>query len=403
MRSLLRYIFLDCWERKLISVCLAVVIWMAANHAPSTHKVYHNIAVRVINVPPDHTILGIKPNGLLPDPVSLHLKGDKTVLDQMTFRDFEVVIDASNKQQEWMAKIGKRNLTSFNPEWNLKKLVHRVAAQKVPVHLTPLVTEKIPVIVTQPLGEPPAHYQFLDINPYRFEVELKGPEAAIKQLKAKGIRLTFSLDKISKSDLDKLATEGIDLVNFPIPNDWKKISIPSISDHPILIDHPQAQQLAMEFTRSELIPLSKPIPITLFFPPDAPPLMDAEHYSLAKGQLLHIDHGQISLTKPLYAKGVSAQFAQIVEKRIQLSIVVDIKGGHPKLDWSVQFIQPQLLEDKYVSTLMSGSTNFPSYREARLRDHFRNYMQKFQLCHSDGSPLNLDLIVKDGKIHIQEN
>lgn len=404
---MVRNVFLQNWERKVISLFLAIVIWLVVNHSLTTTKILANVPVRLINIPIGMTVEGLQPNGMLSKKISLTLQGNKTELAEIAPNDIEIVLDAMDKSDEWLATITRKNLLSLNPDVNLSKAIKRVVIQRLPINFTRLVTEKIPVVVTQPIGEAPRDYQFLDIWPYRLTMTVSGPEAVIKQLKAKGMNLTFNLNDISRVDLESQDYKT-DEVSFFVPDAWKEISIPSLSDRPFTIDDPQVNDLRIDFVRSDLHPIAKAIPINLFFPPEHSLTLNPETYSLALGGIVQRFHGIHLLRKSLYAKGVSQLFVELVQDMLEISILLSPKNEKKQLDWSVQFLNPRVLEDKYVSILMSDDNttdNDPSYtkrREEYLRGRFRHYMNHFQLYKSDREKFDLKVQLQDQKITVEE-
>ena len=402
---LLRTVFLKNWERKVISLFLAIVIWLVVNHSLTTTKVLENVPVRLINIPVGMTVEGLQPNGMLSKKISLTLQGNKTELAEIAPNDIEIVLDAMDKSDDWLATITHKNLLSLNPDLNLSKTVKRVVTKRHPITLTRLVTEKIPVIVTQPIGEAPKDYQFLDIWPYCLSMTVSGPEAVIKELKAKGINLTFNLGDISRADLESL-NHKTDEVSFYIPEIWKEILIPDLSDRPFIIDDPDAHDMRIDFVRSDLHPVGKAIPLNLFFPPEHSATLNPEIYSLAIGGLVQQKHGIRMLNKPLYAKGVSHLFVELVQEMLEISILLSPKTE--KLEWSVQFLNSRVLEDKYVSILMSddtGSDTDLSYlkrREEYLRERFRHYMNEFRLYKSEREKFDLKVELQDHQIVVEE-
>lgn len=404
---MIRNVFLQNWERKVISLFLAIVIWLVVNHSLTTTKILENVPIRLINIPTGMTVDGLQPNGMLSKKISLTLQGNKTELAEIASNDIEIVLDAMDKSDEWLATITRKNLLSLNPDVSLSKAIKRVVIQRLPINFTRLVTEKIPVVVTQPIGEAPRDYQFLDIWPYRLTMTVSGPEVVIKQLKAKGMNLTFNLNDISRVDLESQDYKT-DEVSFFVPDAWKEISIPSLSDRPFMIDDPQAGDLRIDFVRSDLHPIAKAIPINLFFPPEHSLILNPETYSLALGGIVQRFHGIHLLRKSLYAKGVSQLFVELVQDMLEISILLSPKNEKKQLDWSVQFLNPRVLEDKYVSILMSDDTstdNDPSYtkrREEYLRGRFRHYMNHFQLYKSDREKFDLKVQLQDHKITVEE-
>jgi len=402
----LRTVFLQNWERKVISLFLAIVIWLVVNHSLTTTKILENVPVRLINIPVGMTVEGLQPNGMLSKKISLTLQGNKTELAEIMSNDIEVVLDAMDKSDDWLATITRKNLLALNPDLNLTKAIKRVVIQRLPINFTRLVSQKIPVVVTHPIGQAPKDYQFLDVWPYTLSMTVSGPEEVIKQLKAKGINLTFNLSDISREQLES-QNNKTDEVSFFVPHSWKEISIPSLSDRPFVIDDVQANDLRIDFVRNDLHPIKKPIPINLFFPPEHSKTLNPETYSLAMGGLVHQFHGIHFLSRSLYARRVSRLFVDLVQEMLEISILLSPKT-EKQLDWSVQFLNPRVLEDKYVSILMSDdgeNNNDPVYvkrREEYLRGRFRHYMHQFKLYKSDQEKFDLKVELKGHKITIEE-
>jgi hypothetical protein len=403
----LRNFFLNHWERKLISLFLAVVIWLVVNHSLTTTKILENVAVRLINIPTGMTVEGLQPNGMLSKKITLTLQGNEIQLKEITANDVEIVLDAMDKSDEWLATITRKNLNALNPDIDLSKTIKRVVLQQMPITFTRMVTEKIPVLVTQPIGDAPRDFQFLDVWPYRLSMTVSGPEDTIRQLKSKGINLTFNLNDISRADLEALEYKS-DEISFFVPDSWKQIAIPSLSDSPFAIDDPQSMGIRIDFVRSDLHPIAKAIPITLFFPSEHSLTLNPESYTLALGGLIHQFHGLYLLRKSLYAKGVSRLFVELVQDMLEISILLVPKSEKKHLDWCVQFLNPRVLEDKYVSILMSDEEErdddpiLNKRREEYLRNRFRHYMNRFQLYKSDREKFDLNVELQDHQIVVQE-
>lgn len=411
MKTLLHDLFIRNWQRKSISLILAVIIWLVVNHSLTTTRTITNIPVRVINIPSGKTVEGLQSSGLLSKRITLTLTGNQKLLDELSAGDFEIVLDATDKQDTWIAPIIKKNLVSLNPDIDISKGVSRVSHQSLTIHLMKLVTDKIPVLITQPIGEPPRDYQFLDVWPYQLYLTISGPEEVVKRLKAKGLKLTFNLNEISKAELDALqsnpgAVKG-DEVSFFVPDQWKQVSLPLISDSPLEIDDPQAKALRIDFVRCDLLPIEKPIPLYLFFPLEYSSVLNPDTLSIQEDSFIKKMHGINMITDPLYAKGVSRLFVQVVRDMLEIVIIAAPKTDNSPLEWSVQFVNPRILEDRYVSTLMSDVTDDevkslqPHLREEYLRNRFRSYMNRFQFFKSDDTKLELNVESQNGKIVVK--
>ncbi len=397
----LKKIFLENWFRKLISLILAIILWLVVSHSMTSSKVVQNIPIRVLNLPEGKTIAGMQSNGTLQERISLTLQGNKNALDEVSEKDLEVVLDARGKPQEWIAAIGKKEVTSLNPDFNPAKALSRVIALDRTIKQSNLVTASIPIMVTQPIGEAPKGYQYLDIFPYQIQMTVTGPEETIKRLKARGgLKLTFNLSSISKVELDTLGASSkqkfSDEVSYFVPNSWKKISIPSLSDTPLEINDPQAKGLRIVFSRQDLLPIGSPIPVTVFFPHKHSKTINPETYSLATNDFIVKKNGCRMITAPLFAQGVSRAFLDLIKDRIQVVIIAAPKLDREQLLWSIQLIYPHDLENRFVAKMVSESVNEisdiqPHLREDFLRNRFRSYMNLLRLYTPTNKKLSLKI------------
>lgn len=408
MKTLLIRLFIQNWQRKLISLVLAMIIWMVVSHSMTVTKVMPNIPVRVINLAPEKTIEGMQVNGVLNKRISLTLIGHKAAMEELSAKDLEVVVDAKDKPAEWIATIDKKNLMSVSAEFDPGKISKVVPVEMI-FRQSKLVTEKIPVAITHPIGEVPRGYQFLDIWPYQLSVTVSGPEETVKRLKNRGLKLTFNLNDISQEELDALQNKNLgehaDEVSFLIPESWKKISLPYLSETPIEIDDPQAKSMRIDFSRQDLLPIGFSIPVTIFFPPKYSHTLNPETYSLATNHLIAKKNGIKVFNSPLYAQGVSRLFLDTVKDMVQMVIIASPKAERDTLLWNVQFMYPHELEDRYVAKVMSESNDEvydvqPHLLEDYLRNRFRSYMNRFRLYTSNNNKLSLKIELQANSISV---
>ncbi len=411
MKTLLHKIFIEHWSRKLIAVILSVIIWLVVNHTLTSTRNINNVPVRIIHLPQGKTVEGIQPNGRLAKKLTLTITGNKALIDELTPSDLEVVIDASEKPDEWIATITKKNLVSLNPEIEIGNGISRIYYPNFVIRMTKLITDQIPIVITQPIGEAPRGYQFLDVWPYHLSLTVSGPEEVVKRLKLKEQRITFNLNDISKSQLDELSIKSeanSEVISYFVPEQWKQINIPILSDAPIEIDDPQAKALRIDFIRCNLLPVNAPIQLSLFFPSKNLKNLNPENTSLISNKLVEFRNGTPLISYPLYANGVDSLFLQIVREMIEIVIIVDPKTDKKALDWSVQFVNPRQLEDKYVESLMSDVSDQdirlmqPTLREEYLRNRFRSYMNHFQMLRDEDDKFDLDISLSDQKIDVIE-
>ncbi len=398
-------LFLSNWDRKLTALLLAISLWLIVSKSMTTIETLDNVPVRLINIPAGMTAKGLLSSGVLSERISLSLQGNKSLIKDLTANDLEVVLDATDKSDEWLAAISRKNLISLNPDIDLAKTVKRVVVQRLPISFTRMITEKIPVNITDPIGEAPSGYQYLDVWPYYLSVTVSGPVEKINEFKTKGIDLTFDLSKLTREDLEK-AESASNEISYLVPDECKQVVLPTLSDLPLMIDDPQARDLRVDFIKSGLHPLTKPIPVALFFPAGQNMNLNPETFSIALGGLIDQVRGIYMIKEPLFAKGASSLFVEVVQDMLQISIFVEPTEN--KLNWSIQFQNPRGLEDRYVSIIMSDSERthenpgLLKQREEYLRTRFRYYMNRFQLYKSETEKLDLAIEIDQNLVHIKD-
>lgn len=412
MKTLLEKIFIQNWQRKAVALLLGMIIWLVVNHSLTSTKTISNISVRVINLPPGKTVEGMQSNGKLNRKLTLTLVGNTNTLEELDSNDLEVVIDALDKPEEWINTITKKNLISLNPEIDLSNGISRIYQPNFTLRMTNLVSEDIPISITRPIGEAPRGYQFLDVWPYNMTVKITGPEDVIKRLKTKEQQLTFNLNDISKAQLDALATHQNSgksgVVSFLVPDQWKQIYIPLLSDEPIEVRDSPDKPLRIDFIRYTLIPLDFSPSVSIFYSPEYISTLNPYSLKIQAGNLISEDHGIFLIRTPLYAKGTDRLFTQIVKDWIEVVIIASPKSPGQPLDWSLQFVNASALEDQYVSTLISDTSDEdirqmrPSLREEYLRNRFRSYMNRFELYISENVKFELKAVLEGNLVKIEE-
>lgn len=404
MISLLRKFFLENWQRKFISLILAIVTWMAINHSATITKTFANIPVKVINIPLGKTIEGLHSDGTLNKKTSLTLTGYSSIVNELSENDLIVVLDATNKGTNWVPNITKKNLVSLNPDIDIHQGIRKIIHHEFSIHLSNLITEKIPIVITNPIGDPPKGFQFLSVWPYFLYITVSGPETSVKMLKSKGLKLTFNLNDITDADL-QTDSSNKEEAHFFVPANWKRVLIPSISDTPIDIDDPQAQRLHIDFVHKSVLPIDFPIPITLYFPSKYKETLNPDTYSLEPNAFISKKNGIYWITASLFAKGISSIFMDTVKDRMQLVILVSPKTEKPYLSWSVDFLFPSELEDKYVSKVLAlypeeTKSSQPELQEDFLRYRFRSYMNAFRLFLTETQKLSLQIELQASTITV---
>lgn len=410
MESLVPYFFFHQWQRKLVALVTATVIWIFVNHTITATKTIPSVPIRVINLPNDKTIQGLLPNGFLTKRATLTLSGTKDVIEQLEPGDLEIILDVSNQPSEGFAQINKKNLVSLNPNINLLKHITSVTHPEISIKMSPLLTEQIPIIVHTPIGEPPKGYEFLDIWPLTLTQTVSGPQDQVLNLKHQGLELVFNLDDITKEQLDAIQSNGSydDEVSFFIPEQWKKVTLPfSNKGGSVIINDPESKWLQINFLRQQLIAIPNELPIHVFYPLQYSETINPQTYPLVASQFVQFDHFVPFLKVPLFASHVSKLFVEIVKDSIELDIVTAPQTEREKLEWGISFVDDKHLEDTYVAFLLSnlkmsttGASTRNKEREKHYRQRFRTYMQQMTLYLSPQRKLEVESRLDNGKIRV---
>ncbi len=414
MNKSLSHYLSNHWKQKLIAIVIAIVAWWFVNQSIIETKVLVGVPIRITNLRPNKTIEGLLPNGILKRRTTLTLTGTKKVIESIEPGDIEVILDAEAAPNEWLVQISKKNIISLNPNIDLSKNIKSVASQEFIIKLSKFLTTEVPVRVGQPLGNLPRSYMFLGIWPERLSQTVSGPEEQVEKLKLEGIDLVFNLNDISPENLEQLTppetgTFSDDVINFQVPDSWKMVYIHFMSPPLQPINDPNAENMWIELLSKQFIPLESPIPIQVYYPTENLDQVNPESFRLAANNLVDTKEGIPFLNMRLHAYEVSQLFMQIVKDYMQITIIADPLENGKNLKWNVEFIQPQILENRYVAFLSK------QYRENTPDDHhpdqqkienwrnrFRNFMQKIRLYKSRHQRLELNISYENNSIVVRE-
>lgn len=412
MDSIIAKIFLNNWQRKLISLIAALVIWLVVNQSITDTKIIRNVPIRIVNIPLDRTISGLLPNGILSKRITLTLSGTKDVIDELEPGDLEVLIDASLiDHAEWILQVNKKNLISLNPNLDLHNHITQVSNNEFVIKISRLVTSKVPVTINRPVGDPPPGYEFLDIWPQRLYQTITGAEGEVRRIKESGLEVTFNLNDISKEDLDAIKTgqQGLqnDEISFFVPTKWKQVTIPFMNHVNEELNDPEAQTLRIDFLRKEFLPVEKQLPIRVFYPLKNAETLNPETHPLSQNTVItEKDHLMILNTK-VYTKDVSKLFLDVISDNIEIVVVASPLTEREFLQWSVEVVDPRQLENTYLAFLFANSANqknsqlpISKKREQQLRKRFRDYLQKLTLYTSPDQKLTLEGRLGKNKITV---
>lgn len=411
MRSLLKKLFIDNWQRKIVALILALITWFFVNHSLTISKTVSDVPIRVTNLPKDKAIKGMQSDGLLSNFASIEIQGNKNLIDRLTNSDLEILLDLKdNIKDVYSTIISKSNLISKNSTINIERAIKKIKPQELTIQLSKFAIEKIPIVITQPIGVCPKSYQLLDVWPYILYLTVSGPEEVLKNLKAKGLKLTFDLNSITEGELD--AIDAINkrgrknVVSFFIPTPWKRINIPEISMSPIDIDDPNAKTLRIDFIKKDFIPINTPIPIMLFFPNSISNKLNPSNITIANNDFVKKINGIDMLTIPLYVQGISQTFIDTTHEKIFILIQVEPNEDKKEMEWHVQTVFPRVIESSFIKNYLAEKSNDTSLDlqnpllEDYLKIQFRSYLNKFRLWISPNEKLYLKIILENNKIYI---
>lgn len=408
MESLIHKLFFHQWQRKLVALVTAMVIWIFVSHSITSSKTLPSVPVRVINLPTDQTIQGLLPNGFLSKRTTLTLTGSRDVIDQLEPGDVEIILDVSNLPSDGIVQITKKNLVSLNPNINLPSNVTSISHSEFLIKMRPILTEKIPVTIHPPIGDAPKGYEFLDIWPIHLMQTVSGPQEEVLNLKNQGLEITFNLNDITKEQLDALQGNDLydDEISFPIPEQWKKVNISFSSRGLENLNDSEANNLQITFLRQQLLPIKHDIPLSVFYPLKYSATINPDTYALSPSSFVQFKNHIPILIVSLYACNVSKLFLEVIKDNFEINIVAVPPTEREFLEWDINFIDETHLEDTYVAFLLSNSKITDSQqtknrdREKNFRQRFRLYVQNLTLYLSSQYKLELQCKLEDGKIRI---
>ena len=96
IRELFSRVFFRNWQRKTLSVFLAVFLWLFVTRSLISTRTFANVGIRVTNIPEHKTIEGLQTDGILDRKVTLTLTGNGHLIQELTPEDLIIDVDASN-------------------------------------------------------------------------------------------------------------------------------------------------------------------------------------------------------------------------------------------------------------------------------------------------------------------
>lgn len=409
----MRKLLMKNWQRKVVALITAIVLWLFVNHSIIETKTIPNVPIRIIKLPENKTIVGMLPNGFLKKRIALTVSGTRDVINELESGDLEILIDASMvDRDEWIVHIGKKNVISLNPAIDLAHHINQVSHNEFVIKMSRVVTMKVPIEIVEPNGEAPQGYEFLDIWPKVLTQTLSGPVEELEKLRAKGLKISFDLSKITKAELDSLSKaksgKHNDVVSFPIPDKWKKVLIRFRNNSYEEINDPEVEFLQIEFLKNSFLPIDREIPIRVFYPLEFSAAINPETITLASSSKVSVYNGINVFTFPLYLKNVSRLFLEVIRDNIEIILLAAPKTQREVLEWSPEVIDPLDLEDTFVAYTKAerskeGNSYIPmsTQWEKMLRKRFQLFLQRVKMWVTPNQKLSLEAVIEDDRIIVK--
>lgn len=409
MEAFIRKIFVENFYRKFFSVFMALIVWVIVSNSITTTRVFQRVPVRILNIPINKTVHGIMPDGFLDRKITVTLTGTKAVLDRMGTNDLEVVIDASNKKNDWAVQIVKKNLVSVTHDVDFVKNVSQISHSELIIRFCRFVTEKVPVRILPPTGTAPSGYQFLDVWPKKIYHTISGPEEDVRVLMEEGVELQFDLSSVTKEELDSIREEasGNNDISFFVPDAWKKIRVPYLNNASQMIQSTESPNIRLDFLYDEKLPLDTEVPIWLFFPSMAAQEIP---FKIQPNDVVREYKGSYFFTGPLFVANVSRLFLDTVRKNFEI-VVFPESDAATSFCWEPEFVAEEYLEEEYISRAMmvENSTNegkLSRIHAAQQRDYhrarYREYMHRLRLYRDKITPLVLSITLRGTGLVVEE-
>src|SRR5438876_652709 len=166
-----RHWLLHNWALKLVSLVLAIALWMAVSNRASS-EIGLDVPLEYRNIPPQLEITGDMTNS-----VQVRLRGSSNVIKDVTAKDVATTVDLSNMRTgEKIVALSPQNVQApFGAE------VIRVNPSSVRFMLERTIAKTVQIVPTI-LGQPPEGYEIGRVLLNPSEIEVEGPESRVNTL-----------------------------------------------------------------------------------------------------------------------------------------------------------------------------------------------------------------------------
>jgi YbbR domain-containing protein len=170
--KLMRRIFLEDWSLKLLSLAIALVLWLVVTGQNQPVTAHVNVQLNFIR--PQSLEISNDP----PRTVDVMLTGSRSKLDDLTTLDLVATVDISDQ------RAGERVLRlADKAQITLPQGVKVDGFQPsaIPVRLEPIVERQVP-IEAKLEGKPAEGFEIYSVRPSKGSVTLRGPESRVLAL-----------------------------------------------------------------------------------------------------------------------------------------------------------------------------------------------------------------------------
>lgn len=407
----------DQWQLKLFALCGALIVWFTVNKSILAKTTVRNVPVKVLNISEGKAVKDLLPSGYLAKGVDITIHGVKNLIESIDASDIEVRLDAALHVDDWVATVRKTDLFSVNPDIDIAKVVQNLDPTTIIIQQSRVVSADIPIGILPPKGFAPRGYQFLDIWPKELSQKIEGPEDVVRKVESSGLTLQFNLSSITPSLLDRMgeiSQASSDEVTLMVPDGWKQVFTFPLRERYQSINDPKAKLLSINFLKEQSIPFTQAIPVYIYYSSDKLEEINATSLPLTDSKYLDVREGYTYLNFPLYVKNVSETFLSIVRDYLQFVVVAHTDIENVRLDWSLHFINPKRLEEKYIDVIMSEEESLYASitedkdeilksRRSYLKNRFKDYVKRFELYLNEQQRAEFVFKVSKKKIILQIN
>lgn len=167
--KLVRRIFIEDWSLKLLSLAIALVLWLLVTGQNQPVTAHVNVQLNFIRPP------ALEISNDPPRTVDVMLTGSRNKLDDLTTLDLVATVDISDQRAgERVLRLADKAQISL-PQ-GVK--VDGFQPSAIPVRLEPIVERQVP-IEAKLEGSPADGYEVYGVRPSKGSVTLRGPESRV--------------------------------------------------------------------------------------------------------------------------------------------------------------------------------------------------------------------------------